>query len=142
MSEYVQDELPGINWEQVSKDMVEDDFDVREYNKEDEEPTAVAEEFDRREKGVTAQPIPQTAFVVIINPDGDAEAYSTIDHWPAEVQRTPSLGDIRRGCSELINEINLQAGARFTIEGLASVVNTPTPADRVREALRQRAQGS
>lgn len=151
MSEYTQDELPGVDWAQVAKDYTGDltlgyvdeaDLGELEYNEEDEDADAVAQSFDLGEKGVTEEPLPQTAFIVIINPDGDAEAYSTVDKWPADVQRNPSLGDIRRGCSELINEINLQAGARFTVESLAAVVNQPTPADRVRDALRRRADGA
>lgn len=131
MSEYVQDELPGIDWAQVAKDMVDDDFDVREYNEEDEDEAAVAQAFD-------TSAIPQTAFVVVIGSDGDASAYTSLDSWPDEVQREASLGDIRRGCSELVNEINLQAGARFTLATLTHAVNRPTPADRVREALKRR----
>lgn len=138
MNEYVQDELPGIDWSQVAKDMVDDDFDVREYNEEDEDEATVAQAFDRGDKGVTADPTPQTAFVVVIGSDGDASAYTSLDSWPDEVQREASLGDIRRGCSELVNEINLQAGARFTLATLTHAVNRPTPADRVREALKRR----
>lgn len=147
MSEYTQDALPGVDWEQVAKDYAGDidgDFpgpgalgDL-EYNEEDEDVAAVAETFDRREKGVTSEPIPQTAFVVVINANGDAEAYGTADAWPAETQRQASLGDIRRGCNEIVTEINLQTSSRFTVETLVQVVNTPTPQDRVREALSRR----
>lgn len=135
MNKHVQDELPGIDWEQYA-------LPELEYNEEDEEPAAVAEAFDRGDKGTTKAPanppLPQTAFVVIIDADGDAEAYSTVDAWPDEVQRQASLGDMRRGCSEIITEINLQAGARFTIDGLTAASNDPKPADVVREALKRR----
>lgn len=133
MRKHVQDELPGIDWEQVAKDYAS--VDDMEYNEEDEEPTAVAEAFDRGDEGVTAA-VPQTAFIVIVTAEGDAEAYGTIDGWPERMQRPATLGDMRRGCSEIVTEINLQAGARFTLDGLTD--NGPKPADVVREALKRR----
>lgn len=87
--------------------------------------------------GASTTPVAQTAFVVVIDAHGEAEAYADPRKFPLRTQRMASMGDIRRACNELVTEINLQTAARITVDVLAPGSDT-TVRDAIRGALHQR----
>jgi len=81
--------------------------------------------------------VPQTAFIVIIAANGEAEAYADPAKYPKYTLRSASLGDIRRACNEIVTEINIQTAARMTAEAITPADDQKI-SDGIRAALRAR----
>lgn len=80
-------------------------------------------------------PVPTCAFLVIISPDGSANATNDLE---AEVScvRQATLSDIRRGCMEVVADIAAAQAADTVMERLNKP--KPTQADKVRAQLKAR----
>lgn len=83
------------------------------------------------------KPLPQTAFVVVVDSFGDANAYGDLTQIPKCLQREATVSDIRRACSEVVTEINLQATAKMSAFLSSQTINK-SHANEIRGALARR----
>lgn len=71
----------------------------------------MSEDHDHTD-GVAEKKKLQTAFVVIVDEDGSVQATSELDTSEYEVAREATYGDMRRGCSEVVADINALQSAQ------------------------------
>lgn len=80
---------------------------------------------------------PRTAFLVIVPEEG--VPYAVLGTASIDVVREPSMSDVRSACQEIASDLVAQAAAQYAARMLA-VEPAPTPAAKVRKALKQRSE--
>lgn len=57
---------------------------------------------------------PVTAFIVVIDAQGNAYLDRATDHLAFEVERPATMLEVRRFCSEIVMDLQAQAAAEYT----------------------------
>ena len=79
-----------------------------------------------------------TAFLVVVPQDGVCYTLTDIpDNF--EISKTATQADIRRGCRDVVDDLNAQAAAQY-VAGLLEPAKTPTNAEKIAQALNDRRQ--